>query len=413
MTRIKRVITCQGTIQLVTALAVLRYRELERANQFVTYDNYLVIYGLSIIEEQNSHFVAMIRQMAEAVCSWAAIVYLKPQVFHRLQAACRYSKPTSILQQVYQAVGCDRADEIYLSRDWQFENLLLMNAYASAEKICYGDGIGIYFSETNPAFAPAQGKAVPQPSLTWKQQVVKWKQTLKIGLMRCRNGLNARTELASLKFDQGYFFLPEAFGETPPMPMVLLHRSQLLKRVQQWRGLTDAAIIRQVQARVADAPVYILLTSNLSEARRMSEADEITAYRQFLLAEGGTADTVLLIKPHPRDGAAKLQALKEHLADCFTDVIVLSDPSLFFLPFEIFFMEAFLSPSLQPRNQITVFAVSSASLSLKLLFEVSSHIGFGADLTRKYFYADYIDGRLQHEAALREAIDSMQPQSLS
>jgi len=33
-----------------------------------------------------------------------------------------------------------------LVRSYNFEDQLLMNIYGSAEKICYGDGIGIYFS---------------------------------------------------------------------------------------------------------------------------------------------------------------------------------------------------------------------------------------------------------------------------
>lgn len=42
---VKRIITCQGSIQLVTALSVLSYRDEQRGLGY-EYENYLVIYDL-------------------------------------------------------------------------------------------------------------------------------------------------------------------------------------------------------------------------------------------------------------------------------------------------------------------------------------------------------------------------------
>ncbi|MFM6249969.1 MAG: hypothetical protein ACKPEQ_12605, partial [Dolichospermum sp.] len=53
---------------------------------------------------------------------------------------------------------------------------------------------------------------------------------------------------------------------------------------------------------------------------------------------------------------------------------------------------------------IQIFAVSSACLSLKLLFHVPIVVGFGENITPKTFYQDYIQGRLKHERDLNNAL---------
>ena len=142
----------------------------------------------------------------------------------------------------------------------------------------------------------------------------------------------------------------------------------------------------------------------------MSYEQELLAYFQFLSSAHLATGTVLLIKPHPRDDFQKIRQLQEQLSGLFAKIIVLSEPELFFLPFEVFFMKAFMSFDVLPQSEvcpIQVFAVSSACLSLRLLFKVPSIIGFGKNITSKSFYKDYIEGRLEHERILTNAIGAM------
>ncbi len=388
--RVKRIITCQGSIQLVTALSVLSYREKEQQGKSYQYENYLVIYDLYSPPGQIDAFAAFIKKMAEFICDWKAIVYLTPE--QKKDIALLHSNSLSkAFQRVYQLAGTDSADEIYLSRNWQFGNQLLINAYQSAEKICYGDSIGIYFSANSSAFFP---KSLP----------LYLKAKIKDEIASIQEKLRLKKFLKFIEFDIGYFVLPNVMGEFPTMKTVTLDKKILLETFQQFKSLVDSEYLRNFRRKVADTPVSILMTSNFSEAGRMSLENEIYAYRQFLISQGIEENTVLVVKPHPRDDSSKIQKLASALSDLFIEVLILSEPTLFFLPFEIFFAEAFLQTNTTPINRIKVFAVSSACLSLKLLYNLPSIVGFGEQITLQVFDRDYANGRLEHELKLRTAI---------
>lgn len=392
---VKRIVTCQGSIQLVTALSVLSYREKERHGLGHKYENYLVIYDLYSPPGQIDAFAAFLKKMAEFICDWKAIVYLTPAQMKDIASKLNSTSPSKIFERVYELVGTDSAEEIYLSRNWQFGNQLFINAYQLAEKICYGDGIGIYFSSNSSAFFP-----VSFPLYL--------KAKIKGAIGNIQEKLQLKKSLKTLEFDIGYFVLPDIMGESPPMKTVTLDRKILLETFQKLRGLVESEYLSNFRQRVANAPVSILLTSNFSEAGRMSLENEIAAYRQFLISEGIEENTVLAIKPHPRDDNSKIQKLASALSDLFVEVLILSEPTLFFLPFEVFFAEAFVQPDLTLTNQIKVFAVSSACLSLKLLYNLPSIVGFGEQITPQVFYKNYAAGRLEHELELRSAIKNIE-----
>ncbi|EGJ34995.1 MULTISPECIES: polysialyltransferase family glycosyltransferase [Moorena] len=399
---VKRIITCQGSIQLVTALSVLSYREKEQKDLNIKYEDYLVIYHLYSPPGQIDEFAAFIKTIAELVGEWHKIVYITPEQLSDIESRLDYSSPSKIFRMVHEMVGTNRADEIYLCRNWMFGNKLLINIYKSAQKICYGDSIGFYFSVNSKALFPETQENKPNLinyiQARYKSLLNKVKTILKI-----KTSLKPR-----LKFDIGYFVLPDVFGESPPMKTVTLNKVWLLETFQKLRGLVNPEYILQFRKNIAESPVSILLTSNLSEAGRMSLENEIAAYREFLICEGIEPNTVLVLKPHPRDDNVKLQKLEYALSYLFDKIIVLSEPDLFFLPFEVFFSEAFLPLDSSRNNQPRVFAVSTACLSLKLLFNVPSIVGFGDQITSKLFYENYAAGRLEHEGELRAAINKVE-----
>ncbi|WP_424096524.1 polysialyltransferase family glycosyltransferase [Moorena producens] len=399
---VKRIITCQGTIQLVTALSVLSYREKQQKDLTIKYQDYLVIYHLYSPPGQIDEFAAFIKRIAELVGEWHKIVYITPEQLSDIESRLDYSSPSKIFRIVHEMVGTNRADEIYLCRNWMFGNKLLINSYKSALKICYGDSIGFYFSVKSKAlFAD---KPEPKPNLI---RYIEKKQ--KALVRKIKTSLRLITYLKIRpKFDIGYFVLPEAFGESPPMKTVTLNKVWLLDTFQKLRGLVNPEYVLQFRKTIAESPVSILLTSNFSEARRMSLENEIAAYREFLITEGIEPNTVLVIKPHPRDDNVKLQKLEDALSELFDKIIILSEPDLFFLPFEVFFAEAFLPLDSRVNNQPRVFAVSTACISLKLLFNVPSIVGFGEQITSKLFYENYAAGRLEHEQELRAAINNVE-----
>lgn len=397
---VKRIITCQGSIQLVTALSVLNYREKEQINFNQNYEDYLVIYDLYTPPGQIEEFANYVKKIAELAHQWKGITYINPIQFNAISKELATSSPRKIYELVHQLVGTNSADEIYLCRNWQFGNQLLINTYKSAKKICYGDSIGIYFSSNAKGlFAPSNPLKLDFGNYIKKQ--------IKTVISKVKEKLQLKIVLKNVEFDIGYFILPDIMGELPPMKTVVLDKLELLKTFDKLRGLIDVDYISHLKEKIDSNPILILLTSNFSEAQRMSEEDEINAYCQFLSSQKIEPNTILLIKPHPRDGSAKIQRLQLALSDLFTNILVLSEPHLFFLPFEILFAQAFLRSDMSVRDNIKVLTVSSACLSLKLLFNVPCVVGFGEEITPQFFYENYADGRLEHEAYLKTAIQKI------
>lgn len=90
---LKRLVTCQGSIQLVTALSVLSYREKEQ-QLGCEYENYLVIYDLYAPLGQIDAFAAFIRRMAELICDWKEIAYINPEQMNAIAGKLDSSSST-------------------------------------------------------------------------------------------------------------------------------------------------------------------------------------------------------------------------------------------------------------------------------------------------------------------------------
>ncbi|MDV2993649.1 MAG: hypothetical protein N4J56_003303 [Chroococcidiopsis sp. SAG 2025] len=392
-TRLKRLVACQGSIQLITALSALTCREKEQQGTNVEYDNYLVIYDLRTPENQSNTFANFIKNMAEEVCTWREIVYIQPEQMQALQAKLNLVRLNlSNIQQVFSLVhkltGISSADEIYLSKNYDIWDRLLLNVYESAKKICYGDSIGLYLSASSTVLQ------VEPRSLSYKL-----KRLLK-------SFIYTKNSIDEINFDVGYFTISNfnTLSESPPMEVVTVNKAVTLNIFQRLRGVVgkvvDSDYINNLRTKLANNSVSILLTSNFSEATRMSEENEITAYQKFLKIHKREDNPILIIKPHPRDSAIKIEKLQYSLNGLFSEVIVISELSWFFLPFELFLMEVFLDRNLVPHCDIKIFAFSSACLSLKFLFNLPCIIGFGSDITHQSFYDEQVSKRIQHELEL-------------
>lgn len=400
----KRVVTCFGSSQLITALSVLRCREQAQQSPDVTYENYLVIYDLSAPRGQVDEFAALVRRMAECLCDWTSIVYINPEKLNQLKGKLNTCGPSTLFGLVHQLVGTATADEIYLCRNWTTGEKLLMGAYQTAEKICYGDGLGVYLPESYVLDCLTPTTATPKTERLSDQL----QRQMKASKEAVKAALGLKTVLKTIEFDVGYFFLPNVLGEAPPMKTLAIAPEATLEIFKQLSQLLDPSYIQTLQDRVGDRPTAILLTANHAERDRMTVESEIAAYRAFLEAQHLPADAVLLIKPHPRDNDAKITQMKTALSDLFSDIILLVEPNLFSLPFEVFLVGTFLNQRSTVPDNLKIVTFSSACLSLELFFHAHPLVGFGQDIVTQYFYPHCVAGRLKHEADLQAAMQTIQ-----
>ena len=394
----KRIITCQGSIQLVAALAALNYRSNEQTQFQYEYDDFLVIYDLYAPPGQTAEFASFVEKMAHRIWKWRKIVYITPEQMNQAAASLTNAPRKTVFDFVYDVVGSAKTEEIFLCRNWQFGNKLLINAYRRAEKICYGDSIGIYFSEAYFGLAASANNGASD--LSWRRKL----GTLKNRLVA---GLKSIKALEEIGFDAGYFLLPDILGEVPPMKTVLVNEQYYLDIFQKLGSLLDDEFVTSIRARISGRPVVVLMTSNFAEAERMTSENEIAAYKEFLENLECDEESVLIIKPHPRESEAKVHKLKSVLGDLFPEPILLADPNLFFVPFEIFLLRAVLSESTRVPQDLKIVTFSTACLAPAVLFDVRPIVGFGADLVNKYFYEDHAAGRNRHELDLQQAVSRL------
>lgn len=394
----------------MAALAALRSREDEERNagREHAYEDFLVIYDLFAPTSQLPQFASAVRKMAAALHEWSSIVYITREQMEALDAELSFANKPQIFARVREMVGASHADEIYLCRNWQFGNSLLLHAFRDAWKVCYGDSIGIYFSEAY--FSPAVSSNGQPITTIVRRQLSR----LKHGLRRRITGAPYENPeprgvdlLDEIQFDVGYFLLPEILRETPPMPTKLVNRTTTGKLFRELARALNPEQIAAQYGYLSKVPAVILMTSNFSEAERMPADKEIAAYRTFLEGLQLPRESVLVIKPHPRDGAEKIQVVGRTLSDLFSEVVLLMDPNLFFIPFEVFLLQAFLGDSKEAPRDLKIITFSTACLSLPVLFNLNPIIGFGSELVKTSFFENYITGRLRHEEDLQLAVQTL------
>ena len=401
--KFKRVVTCQGGIQLVAAVAALQSREEEQRRFDVEYEDFLVIYDLYAPDSQLPQFANEVQRIAGALRNWKSIVYFSREQIEEFNTQLTFAARPQVFQRIRDLVGVNETDEVYLCRNWQFGNRLMLNVYRDAWKVCYGDSIGIYFSEAY--FSPSTKNGRPLKAAV-RQQLRQIKNLL--------HGRHNKNEMAvrdvvldEIEFDSGYFLLPEILGETPPMKTTIVSKRTTEEVFRKLARNLDPEQITAQYGYLAKVPVVILMTSNFSEASRMSSEKELAAYIEFLGKLQLPPESTLVIKPHPRDGKEKIRELGRRLSDMFAEVVLLTDPNLFFMPFEVFLIQTFLGGSeLRPLN-LKIITFSTACLSLPILFGIRPIIGFGNDIVKTSFFENYISGRLQHEHDLNSAMQTL------
>jgi hypothetical protein len=347
--------------------------------------------------DQQLLFFDVIKKMAESVLQWEAIVYLDPSTIARLDDIYLSKGEGEFKEAMAKVLNLRRADEIYASRNWQKGSTMMLNFFSDSYKISYGDSIGLFFPESY--FSDNDWRTRFRLSTLGQ-----WAFTLK-GKLKAAAGSPERRPLFKYfdiqRFDYGYFCFPEIAGTTPDFKYETIPVSGLKGTFERFVG--EMAI--DVPAELTGGEAFCgLLTSNFSEAQRMSMNDELDAYTSFV-NEHRDGGKILMIKPHPRDSKEKIDLLKTRFLKDFRSVIVLDDPIHFYIPFE-FFLIKFEKDSPGILQKSRFFTVSSSCLSFRFLFGLSPYIGLGENLVRKYFRSDQVQNRLDHENDLQRLIES-------
>jgi hypothetical protein len=373
----ERLILCQGTAQLVTAIAALRHHEATSHDRSSPTFNHLLICGLAVEEAQTQAFTAVIEQMAGLLHPFTTINRLSDSTLEGLLIEAQgASSAAEIAASLKRATGIGDVEEVFAVRDWQACNLLAFSAFPNAAHICYGDSVGVYLPRGFMAGKPT----------AWSRIA---------GLLR--RLLSSRSALlANPRVDISYLLLPGAFGPPPSGQVIRTDVATLRDLFTRLGPLLDSAAIKHLRSRTAGRPVWVLMGSNFSEQGMMTQEGEIAAYRAWIESLRPDPDTVLLIKSHPRDRAGKRELLEENLGGLFREVLSADSVGSAYLPIETVLLD--LMPIVASLQSLTV---STACLATHFVIGSKTHIGFGEELVTKYVSADRRHNRCRHELDLR------------
>ncbi len=376
---IERLVVCQGTAQLVTAVSALRahaQRFDEQIGAQLSKDH-LLICGLAVPEQQVQEFAIVIERMATLLHPFASIKLLDDSTLHWLiDRAKRGFGALEIAALLQKVTGLGNMDEVFTVRDWQACNVLMIGVYPNATHVCYGDSVGVYLP---------QGFMSPKKNL--------WLKSL--SQLRCM--LRPQIDLMDKpRVDISYLLFPDAFGMPPSGEVVQTNAVTLRDMFSNLAPLFDGSELEDILRKTAGRSVWVLLVSNFSEQGLMTQENEISAYRDWIQGLCPEQGTVLLIKSHPRDHKGKMTTLKKHLADLFDEVWSVDLVGSAYLP-----VEALLLELRSVAGSLRCLTVSTACLGTCFVVESKTFIGFGETLVAKYFALDRQKQRLQHESDLR------------
>jgi hypothetical protein len=394
-----RLVACQGSAQLLTAAAAVECQEASTDPDWRSDHNILVIHDLYSPAE--GEFDRTIRELAAHLAPWKQIVTLSSDRLRGLKSLCSGRGVEAAIRELMATIGVDRADSIYLCRNWQFGSELLLNAYQASEKVCYGDGIGIYSGRRTPP--PASGSK-------WWSGAVQGIRSAKRSLQKAAAALlyGARqTELLPVEFDVGYLaeVASPAIDGRPPMPTQRVD-ARWQRNILERLGVSEFSGLGALREAIHGRNCLVLMGESLSEGGVATLAAEIALYGEIVRRCAPPPGTLLLYKPHPRDNPQKVRQIAASLTHIAPDVLTLSGGSIPFLPFELLFAGVFREHF--AAGKLQVWTTGFTAMALKHLFGVTVNFGMGDDLIRRYVAPQHVAHRIELERYMRNYLTQEQ-----
>lgn len=369
-----RVIVCQGIAQMVTAFAAIDQQHLDAS----AFRNRIVLFGLFSPTERESATLRLIDILASRF-SPTPILHLSDLELRTLKEL-PWKRAVAV---VLELLGGVEPAELYLGREWLWGNEFFLRAFPKARKVCYGDSLGIYYSEnfaTPDGVSPVEYFSTDGKPPTFQERMRQWFRK------------------STPTFDEAYLLQPGTF-EFPKAAAIHKLQPNYLRLVLE--DMCQSDVVTAALRRLPEAPTAILLTSNCSEAHRISPDQELSGYIERVLESPPKYSDCLWIKPHPRERREKLEMLAAKLKPYFQRVHIL-EGDLAILPFELIWQA--IHRDWQGLEHPKIYSFGAASVSMSQLFNVPTEFGFGAERIAQSYFPAHREVRLRFESAVLAAV---------
>lgn len=369
----KRLVLCQGITQLVAAFSAIR-----QSSDSQLFEDRIVFFD-HISPSYDEEDVLRVANVLGGRLSPLPVLHLSTLELKTLKDL-PWRQSVSVAREL---LGGIDPTELYLGREWLWGNEFFIKAFPKARKICYGDALGIYYSEK---FATPDGI---HPSVYFSSDGTRahWRQRFDGWLKR-----------QNLKFDEAYLLQPGTF-EIPPTKVVHAFDVSVIRKLLDELGQSE--LVRQALRKLPEAPTAILLTSNCSESYRISLENELQGYTERVLQNPPRHRECLWIKPHPREKTEKLDLLARRMKETFENVYIL-EGDLALLPFEILWSA--LRRDWEGLEHPTIYSFGATTVSLSRVFNLPTEFGFGERRVRELYLQPHRSVRIRFENAVSAAV---------
>jgi len=399
----------QGSLHILTA--IVAGETCTRGGAIPSAGDVLLFHGLNPERDQSERWARVLERAARRLGTWRRVIYLDPDRIAEWTRSARENGWRGVAPAVRAEIGADTIDEIYIQKNDDFINRLLVASFPAARSICYGDGLGLNYSAR---YWLPEEREPPRPA-EGPRGLRRWRSLGRRLGARLLRGPPPESEPPLPRFDRHCLLLPNCFDDHVEDPAVaspegLRRKIDALVPILAEEAEGRSAALDLAAALSGASEIVVLLPSCFSEAGRIDPGAEVAAYRAVVDGIEPLPGAAIVVKPHPRDLQAKTDRLLATLSERYARVHVLDDPRSRYLPFEVTLRLALSSPSLPPRRFVTF---SSACLALELLFGERTVLGFGEASVRRSFRPEFVERRLVHERDLRLAIERVRAERIT
>lgn len=378
----KCLIAVQGPLQFIAAFTAMEWYGLTKSKSAES-EGVLLLYDFLTGAEQEQPLREAILALA-AVKEWRRIVFISSKEMRSL-----LRRPQSArIDELRSQIGEGQFDELYLARNYiGLGSATLLQAYSTATRIQYGDGLGFVSNAVwdRQRHVSAKGARL---------------NTVKCWAASAAHRIRFGRVPPPLAFDVSVLTLPVDFAGNAldGVPLLVPSREHFISVIERCNGLLPG-LNRYCEELLndIDGRCYLYLLSMYTETGFSSLENEVALYEEAI-RENSPVGSTILIKLHPRTFSPVFDILRKAIEHDYT-VKLVSEGRFKRIPIELWLR-------LIARCDVVAF-LSSSSLSLSYLYGKNVICGMTDTLLEKYVYKEFAEYNKTLIAFEREALHAL------
>ncbi|MDI9817759.1 alpha-2,8-polysialyltransferase family protein [Legionella sp. W10-070] len=309
-----------------------------------------------------------LRQLLETVDSYILIqgnkLFSRPGLITKIPVRLR-------AKLIPRKLGKVSVSEILYAHDISsdFWNQTLMQAFPYAKRICYGDALGLVYSQNY--FTSLMFGLRKNQRFSFNSSLVQLKR--KFLFPTKKKQLLAQQAILAIPCDPGQDFLKQCQLLIPGKNEVKQCVLDLASALPEFKTYGNELIEK------ANKSCYLFILSNLTDSKLTTIENEIALYKE-ILASQVNHDATIIIKPHPAHNSVIFQKIIRCLQEEYDIRVIKNDFNN--LPIEL---------AIHLIESCTILSISYSSISIPYLYGKNVRHVLSNQMIKKYFVEEKKD----------------------